>query len=141
MWWNAFGACLTCVDHYASGEMFHLCRCRDCGFLFTQDFPWRLKSVVTTKLLITFHIPIPARGDELRVPLGAQLYAGTQGTSCVREAHRKEGRLLDLGTGTGYFADAMQRRGWQVEAVEKSAQARAFAKEHFNLDVETPYGI
>ena len=30
---------LTCVDHYASGEMFHLCRCRDCGFLFTQDFP------------------------------------------------------------------------------------------------------
>ena len=30
---------LTCVDHYASGEMFHLCRCRNCGFLFTQDFP------------------------------------------------------------------------------------------------------
>ena len=30
---------LTCVDHYASGELFHLCRCRDCGFLFTQDFP------------------------------------------------------------------------------------------------------
>ena len=41
-----------------------------------------------------------------------------------------------MGTGTGYFADAMQRRGWQVEAVEKSAQARAFAKEHFNLDVK-----
>ena len=30
---------LTCVDHYASGEMFHLCRCQDCGFIFTQDFP------------------------------------------------------------------------------------------------------
>ena len=30
---------LTCIDHYASGEAFHLCRCRDCGFIFTQDFP------------------------------------------------------------------------------------------------------
>ena len=30
---------LTCVDHYASGEMFHLCSCQQCGFLFTQDFP------------------------------------------------------------------------------------------------------
>ena len=28
------------------------------------------------------------------------------------------------------------RRGWQVEAVEKNAQARAFAKEHFGLDVK-----
>ena len=27
-----------------------------------KTFPWRLKSVVTTKLLITFHIPIPAKG-------------------------------------------------------------------------------
>lgn len=30
----------------------------------------------------------------------------------------------------------MKRRGWQVEAVEKNAQARAFAKEHFGLDVK-----
>ena len=61
---------------------------------------------------------------------------GRKARLVLREAHRKEGSLLDLGTGTGYFADVMQRRGWQVEAVEKSAQARAFAKEHFNLDVK-----
>ena len=30
---------LTCVDHCVSGESFYLCRCADCGFLFTQDFP------------------------------------------------------------------------------------------------------
>ena len=44
--------------------------------------------------------------------------------------------MLDIGTGTGYFADAMVGRGWKVEAVEKSPQARAFAKEHFGLDVK-----
>lgn len=54
----------------------------------------------------------------------------------AHESHRKSGRLLDIGTGTGYFADTMQRHGWQVEAVEKSEQARAFAKEHFGLGVK-----
>ena len=30
---------MTCIDHYASSEAFYLCRCQDCDFLFTQDFP------------------------------------------------------------------------------------------------------
>ena len=54
----------------------------------------------------------------------------------AHEAHRKTGRLLDIGTGTGYFADTMKRGGWQVEAIEKNAHARAFAKEHFGLEVK-----
>lgn len=54
-----------------------------------------------------------------------------------RVSHCKQGRLLDIGTGTGYFADTMKRRGWQVDAVEKSASARAFAAEHFGLEVKS----
>ena len=48
------------------------------------------------------------------------------------------GRILDIGTGTGYFADKMKREGWQVSAIEKSPQAREFAKEHFGLSVNPP---
>lgn len=128
---------LTCVDHYASGEMFHLCRCRDCGFLFTQDFP------VEAEIGRYYETPDYISHTDTRKGAMNSVYhwvrnymLGRKARLVVREAHRKEGRLLDLGTGTGYFADAMQRRGWQVEAVEKSAQARAFAKEHFNLDVK-----
>lgn len=61
---------------------------------------------------------------------------GSKARLVAREAHRKTGRLLDIGTGTGYFADTMVRRGWKVEAIEKSPQAREFAKAHFNLDVK-----
>lgn len=53
-----------------------------------------------------------------------------------RVAGRREGTLLDIGTGTGYFAHAMARRGWRVKAIEKSAQARAFAEERFGLAVD-----
>lgn len=48
------------------------------------------------------------------------------------------GRILDIGTGTGYFADKMKREGWQVSAIEKSLQAREFAKEHFGIKVNPP---
>ena len=61
---------------------------------------------------------------------------GRKARLVAREAHRKTGRLLDIGTGTGYFSDTMVRRGWKVEAVEKSPQAREFAKLHFDLDVK-----
>lgn len=44
--------------------------------------------------------------------------------------------MLDIGTGTGYFAATMEQRGWKVEAIEKNAQARVFAKEHFGLEVK-----
>ena len=58
MWWNAFGACpdmprAKCSTCAAAGIAVSFSR---------KTFPWRLKSVVTTKLLITYHIPIPARG-------------------------------------------------------------------------------
>ena len=37
----------------------------------------------------------------------------------AKEAHRKTGRLLDIGTGTGYFADTMVRRGWKAVATPR----------------------
>ena len=128
---------LTCVDHYASGEMFHLCRCRDCGFLFTQDFP------VEAEIGRYYETPDYISHTDTRKGAMNSVYhwvrnymLGRKARLVLREAHRKEGSLLDLGTGNGYFADVMQRRGLQVDAVYKSAQARAFAKEHFNLDVK-----
>ena len=48
------------------------------------------------------------------------------------------GKLLDIGTGTGYFLHFMQKEGYKVSGVEKSHNAREFAKEQFNLEIESP---
>lgn len=58
-----------------------------------------------------------------------------------RHSGLSRGSLLDIGTGTGYFPHYMKRRGWRVMAIEKSPQARAFAKSHFQLDVEAPEAL
>jgi hypothetical protein len=52
-----------------------------------------------------------------------------------RTSKIKKGTILDYGTGTGYFAHTMKLKGWTVKAIEKSPQARAFAQNHFGLDV------
>lgn len=44
---------------------------------------------------------------------------GKKARLVAKESHRKRGRLLDIGTGTGYFAATMEQRGWKVEAIEK----------------------
>lgn len=48
---------------------------------------------------------------------------------------KKSGNLLDVGAGTGYFASTMQQRGWQVDAIEKSADARTAGNTHFGLQM------
>ena len=128
---------MTCTDFYASGEQFELCSCEDCGFTFTQGVP------VEAEIGKYYETPDYISHTDTRKGAMNTIYhyvrsymLGRKARLVAREAHRKRGRLLDIGTGTGYFADAMVGRGWKVEAVEKSPQARAFAKEHFDLDVK-----
>lgn len=127
---------LTCVDHYATGEVFHLCRCSECGFLFTQDFP------VEAEIGRYYATPDYISHSDTRKGVMNSVYhwvraymLGRKARLVMREAHRKTGHLLDIGTGTGYFPAMMKRRGWTVEAVEKNEGARRFAAEHFGLDV------
>ena len=127
---------LTCVDHYATGEMFHLCRCTRCGFLFTQDFPPEKEIGRYYEAPDYISHTDTRRGAMNRVYHWVRRYMlGRKARLVERAAHRRSGRLLDIGTGTGYFPHTMDRRGWTVEAVEKSPQARAFAQEHFGLNV------
>ncbi len=127
---------MACKDYYASGEVFDLCCCRDCGFLFTQNFP------VEGEIGKYYATPDYISHSDTRQGLVNFVYhwirkymLGHKARLVVRESHRRQGSLLDIGTGTGYFPDIMRRRGWQVAAVEKNDKARAFAKRQFNLDV------
>ena len=128
---------LTCVDHYATGEMFHLCRCAECGFLFTQDFP------AETEIGRYYETPDYISHSDTKKGIVNRAYHHVRHYMLKRkarlimnEAHRKEGRLLDIGTGTGYFPATMKALGWQVEALEKNALARNFALTHFGLEIK-----
>ena len=127
----------TCTDYYASGEEFEVIRCVHCGFLMTQNAP------VEAEIGRYYETPDYISHSDTRKGLMNRIYHGVRrymlGRKALlveRVAGMKEGRLLDYGTGTGYFPHTMRQRGWDVKAIEKNAKARAFAREHFNLEVE-----
>ncbi len=49
--------------------------------------------------------------------------------------HREKGKLLDVGTGFGFFLAGMKDQGWEVEGVEISKKAISYAREVLNLTV------
>ncbi|KAA6338896.1 Ubiquinone biosynthesis O-methyltransferase [termite gut metagenome] len=134
---NRLKYAMKCCDFHASGEKFDLFSCEDCNFLFTQGTPTgegiekyyatpqyishsnTKKGIINT----TYHL---VRSYTLRKKTRMVIY----------ESHRRTGRILDIGAGTGYFADAMVGRGWTVNATEKNIEARAFAKEYFGLEIK-----
>ncbi|NDV65725.1 class I SAM-dependent methyltransferase [Bacteroides sp. 224] len=130
---------LTCMDFYASRERFEVFSCEACGFVFTQGIPSgdEINKYYESSDYISH--------SDTKKGLMNTLYhrvrkymLNKKARMVVREAHRQSGRLLDIGTGTAYFPNAMMKKqGWEVEAVEKNADARAFAKEKFNIDVKS----
>lgn len=127
---------LVCKDFYASGESFEIACCEDCGFRFTQGFP------VEAEIGRYYETPDYISHSDTKRGLINILYHKVRKKMLDRKAGliiealgKNTGRLLDIGTGTGYFSDAMKQRNWQVKAIEKNEQARLFAREHFGLDV------
>lgn len=128
---------ITCTDHYASGESFKLFRCEGCGFIFTQDAP------TEARIGRYYETPDYISHSDTHQGLMNRVYhvvrrymLSRKATLVKRTAGMARGTLLDIGTGTGYFGNAMQERGWQVKAIEKNAGARAFALTHFDLKVD-----
>ena len=133
---------LTCTDHYASGEQFEVIRCAHCGFLMTQGVP------VESEIGKYYETPDYISHSDTQQGLMNRVYHWVRQYMLSRKAALvkrvsglSEGSLLDYGTGTGYFANAMVCQGWKVKAIEKSPQARAFAKKQFGLDVEVEHSL
>ena len=51
------------------------------------------------------------------------------------------GNLLDIGSGTGHFAKAMNMAGWQVKGVEINKKASNYSKQRFGLEIIDPHDI
>jgi SAM-dependent methyltransferase len=128
---------LAVKDHLASFEEFSIFKCNDCGFIFTNDVPsaeeigkyYRSRDYIshsdTRKGLMNrlYHI---GRSLMLMKKYGM-----------VRKAAAGN-KLLDIGTGTGYFPGYMKKKGFQVTGVEIDPGARLFAEGEFSIRVYSP---
>ncbi len=132
---NNFSPFLTCTDFFVSGEKFGIKACDSCGFKITENIEdednigkyYESENYIshsnTTKGLVN------------SVYHSVRKYMLRRKRKLVEKSTKlKTGKILDVGTGTGFFLNEMKLKGWQVTGTEKSQDAREFSKKEFGLD-------
>lgn len=109
---------------YASGEMFTLQRCDDCGFVFTWPQPDDLNK---------YYPAYYRRYGSLLFTFFRFLY-GRRTASWAR-AYGHAGRALEVGCGNGWMLDSLRQRGWQVIGTERTPASAQFARTQLKLTV------
>jgi 2-polyprenyl-3-methyl-5-hydroxy-6-metoxy-1,4-benzoquinol methylase len=126
---------LTCIDNTVSKKTFELQECDLCGFVYTSPRPQNSDlgkfyesdeyiSHSNTKKGIVSRLYQSVRNRTLRQKLA------------LINSRQKKGTLLDIGCGTGEFANVMQLDGWKVRGIEPGDSAREMAKKNYGLDVQ-----
>lgn len=129
----------SCTDHFISGEIFQIAQCPDCGFQFTQDYPDEKEIGRYYESEEYVSHSNTSKGFVNNLYQLARKYMLRRKHAIVQQASGlKTGHLLDIGSGTGHFADTMKRSGWQVMGIEINDKAREFSQSQFGLDVDSP---
>lgn len=130
-----FSPFLTCADFFVSGEKFKIKQCKGCGFKITENIEdeENIGSYYQSENYISHSNT--SKGLVNGVYHQVRKYMlGRKRRLIESVAALRKGHILDVGTGTGFFLNEMKEYGWQVSGVEKSDDAREFAKSEFNLE-------
>jgi 2-polyprenyl-3-methyl-5-hydroxy-6-metoxy-1,4-benzoquinol methylase len=127
---------MVCTDFYVTGEEFPLLLCAGCGFRITGSAPdadaigpyYQSEDYVSHSNT--------SKGFTNRVyHLVRTIMLERKHRLVVKSSGLSSGSLLDIGAGTGYFPEAMKRKGWSITGTEKSDSARTFAAEKWGMQL------
>ncbi|MDE3124437.1 MAG: class I SAM-dependent methyltransferase [Bacteroidota bacterium] len=126
-------------DYSVSNATFSIWECQDCKGRFTQDIP--SESAIGTYYQSENYIS----HSDTKNGIVNRLYHWVR--SITLQQKRKfitqigtdaNKSILDVGAGTGAFANTMQLAGWKVTGIEVDAGARQIAASKFNLQFFLP---
>jgi ubiquinone/menaquinone biosynthesis C-methylase UbiE len=129
----------SCNDHFVSKKDFTVFKCSDCGFLFTQDYPEESEIDVFYESEQYISHSDTSKGFSNKLyQIARTIMLGRKKVLVKKITGHKKGKLLDIGSGTGYFAATMKKEGWQVKGIEINEKARNFSITNFGLEVDPP---
>jgi 2-polyprenyl-3-methyl-5-hydroxy-6-metoxy-1,4-benzoquinol methylase len=134
-----FNTFISCTDFFVSGEQFEIRECSGCGFKFTANAEDEKNSGRYYQSEEYISHSNTSKGLVNAVYHQVRNYMLGRKRRLVEKATGlKTGRILDVGTGTGFFLNEMKTHGWQVSGTEKSSEARAFTQKEFALKMDEP---
>lgn len=130
-------AILLVKDYLLTQEEFAIWECRNCGFVFTQGMPPADEIGKYYQSGDYVSHSDTRKGLMNRIyHLGRSFMLNKKYWMVKKVAKGK--KLLDIGTGTGYFPGYMKRKGFKVAGVEIDPVTRAFARKKFGIPVYSP---
>jgi len=133
---------LECRDYLVSGESFTIYRCAGCRLEFTQNHPDEKESGRFYQSVN--YIP---HSDTVKSFTGKTYYTvrkfmlSRKKNLVLRNTGKSTGSLLDFGSGTGHFAAAMKKAGWDITGIELNKEAREYSAKNFGIKVIGPEEI
>ena len=124
-------------DYFLTGENFTLFQCSHCAFVFTQAHPGKedISPYYKSEDYVSH--------SNTREGIVNKLYHFSRGYMLGRKRkliqrliQNKTGKILDIGSGTGFFLNHMKEHGWDVTGIEPSEESRKFCMDQFALDIK-----
>jgi 2-polyprenyl-3-methyl-5-hydroxy-6-metoxy-1,4-benzoquinol methylase len=124
-------------DHTVTGELFEIWKCNNCSVRFTQNVPSQeaIAKYYRSEAYVS-HSDTKKGFINRLYHFVRSLTVKSKKKLIIKASGKEKGNLLDIGAGTGAFAHAMQRAGWNVTALEPDATARQNALKNYDLSLQ-----
>lgn len=123
-------------DNTASQEYFEIFHCSNCQVRFTQNAPSEATIGEYYKSENYISHTDTSKGVINRLYQTVRNISLNQKRKLLEKTTGLEkGNLLDVGSGTGYFASTMKKAGWNVTGLEPNEGARKVAQQAHSLDL------
>jgi 2-polyprenyl-3-methyl-5-hydroxy-6-metoxy-1,4-benzoquinol methylase len=133
---EALSKVLVVTDNTVSKEGFQIMQCGNCTLRFTQDIPTQEAIGVYYKSEDYISHTDTKKGFINRLYHTVRKRALVSKRKLVQSVTALDkGHLLDLGSGTGAFANEMKQTGWSVTGLEPDPDARKVAFEQYQLSL------
>ena len=127
---------LHCQDFSLTQASFDIIKCANCGFNYTHPIP----SIVD--IATYYNFPAYISHTDVNEGWMNKLYHKVrkrtlqQKTDWVQSLFTgHKGQILEIGAGTGAFANSMTVKGWNVTALEPNEASRAIALQNYNINL------
>ena len=122
-------------DYFLTNEDFQIKKCDDCGFRYTYPKPDEntIGSYYESEEYISHSNA--KKGIVNTIYQTVRKHALKNKTNLIRN-YKKDGKVLDIGCGTGEFLNALSQNGFITNGIEPNNSARNFAIENYNLDIK-----
>ncbi|MEQ1553889.1 MAG: class I SAM-dependent methyltransferase [Ferruginibacter sp.] len=132
---KSFSSFFSANDYTVSHELFEILKCNTCTHLFTQNIPEQNKIGKYYQSANYVSHSNTQVGFVNKLYHAVRTYTLTAKKNFLQTITKKQqGKLLDIGCGTGAFLNTMKLAGWECTGLEPDNATRQKAFELYNLN-------